>query len=166
MAGYLLCMFLGGSGAGRAAAGGSPEAQEAPARKKKAAATWAGPAPPPGAELKLVLVVRADLAMSVGKTAAQCCHAAVGVVDKLRRNRGALLAAWEACGQTKICLKCEGIEQLTALAQAATAAGLPCQVVQDAGRTEVEPGTHTCLAIGPGTKEAIDAITGSLKLLR
>jgi PTH2 family peptidyl-tRNA hydrolase len=156
VAGYLLCMFMGGGGAS-----GTPVP-----RKKKPAAQWAGPAPPPGAQLKLVLVVRADLGMSVGKTAAQCAHAAVGIVAKLRRNRGALLAAWEECGQTKVCLKCDGIEDLTALAKAAQAAGLPCEVIQDAGRTEVEPGTHTVLAIGPGTLGEIDAITGKLKLLR
>ena len=116
MAGYLLCAFLGGGGR---AAGAAPEA----AKKKKPAAQWAGPAPPEGVELKLVMVVRSDLNMSVGKTAAQCAHAAVGIVSKLRKNRAALLGAWEAGGQTKICLKCEGIEELTALAKAAHVAG-------------------------------------------
>ena len=156
MAGYLLCLFLGG---------GKPAAPVS-AAKKKPQATWAGPAPPPGTELKLVLVVREDLGMSIGKTAAQCAHAAVGIVGKLRKSRSPLLGAWEACGQTKITLKCEGIAELTALAQAAMAAGLPVEVIQDAGRTEVEPGTHTVLAIGPGTREAVDAVTGKLKLLR
>ncbi len=53
-----------------------------------------------------------------------------------------------------------------ALVRSAEAASLPVYVIQDAGRTEVEPGTTTVLAIGPGTKEAVDAVTGQLKLLR
>jgi PTH2 family peptidyl-tRNA hydrolase len=128
--------------------------------------TWGGPAPAEGEEVKLVIVVRTDLGMSIGKTAAQVAHAAVGIVSKLRKSRSALLARWEECGQTKICLQCTGVEELLQLAQAAMAAGLPCEVIQDAGRTEVAPGTHTVLAIGPGSKAAVDGVTGRLKLLR
>ena len=39
-------------------------------------------------------------------------------------------------------------------------------MVQDAGRTEVEPGTKTVLAIGPDLNSKIDEITGKLKLLK
>lgn len=113
-----------------------------------------------------MLVVREDLGMSIGKTAAQCAHAAVGMVQKLLGKRSKLLAAWEECGQPKICVKCDGVEQLLALAKAAEAKGLPVYVVQDAGRTEVAAGTSTVLAIGPGAVEDVNAVTGELKLLR
>ena len=155
--GYALTNFL------RTPQSGSAEAKPA-ARTKKA--TWEGPAPPPGEDVKLVIVVRTDLGMSIGKTAAQVAHAAVAIVSKLRKSRQALLARWEECGQAKITLQCEGVSQLLELAQQAMAAGLPCEVIQDAGRTEVDPGTHTVLAIGPGAKSAIDAVTGKLRLLR
>jgi peptidyl-tRNA hydrolase len=37
---------------------------------------------------------------------AQCAHAAVGAVERLRgRRQAALLRRWEACGQPKICLQ-------------------------------------------------------------
>jgi PTH2 family peptidyl-tRNA hydrolase len=39
-------------------------------------------------------------------------------------------------------------------------------MVIDAGRTEVEPNTCTCLAIGPHKSSEIDKITGELKLLK
>jgi PTH2 family peptidyl-tRNA hydrolase len=37
--------------------------------------------------------------------------------------------------------------------------------VHDAGRTQVPAGTPTCAAIGPATDEAVDAVTGDLRLL-
>jgi len=43
--------------------------------------------------------------------------------------------------------------------------GLPAYLVQDAGRTELDPGTTTCLGVGPGPEDAVDAITGQLELV-
>lgn len=43
--------------------------------------------------------------------------------------------------------------------------GLATYLVQDAGRTQVEPGSRTVLAIGPAPKSQIDLVTGDLKLL-
>lgn len=163
--GFLLALFLfppveKGKVAGQ-------EGEEGGETKQKAGKTikWAGPAPPPGTEVKLMLVVRDDLGMSVGKIAAQCSHAAVGIVQKIGSRKG-LMQAWEACGQPKIAVKCKDIDELIALAQAAEKLQLPTYVIQDAGRTEVEPGTTTVLAIGPGAADVINQVTGQLKLLR
>ena len=55
-----------------------------------------------GEPLKLVLVVRTDIGMKKGKMMAQCCHAAVGAVQ---RCDDLTIARWESCGTAKIALK-------------------------------------------------------------
>ena len=52
-----------------------------------------------------------------------------------------------------------------ALESKASSLGLPTHVVRDAGRTEIEPGSVTVLAVGPAPAQAIDVVTGGLRLL-
>lgn len=87
-------------------------------------------------------------------------------MERLHEQRqAAALRHWERFGQPKICLQAGSTQELRALAAAAASKGLPTFVVQDAGRTQVAPGSRTVLAIGPAPKSAIDAVTGGLKLL-
>ena len=65
----------------------------------------------------------------------------------------------------KIVLRCDSEQELLALEAAAESAGLPNALIRDAGHTVVAAGTVTCLGLGPATIEAIDALTGALKLL-
>ncbi len=111
----------------------------------------------------MVVVVRTDLDMGRGKIAAQVAHAAVGAV--LSSLSDPALAAWLRDGQPKVVLKVPSAERLSQVAAAAEAAGLPVQVIHDAGRTQVEAGTATCCAIGPAPITAIDRVAGSLSLL-
>lgn len=115
---------------------------------------------PPGVELKMVLCVRGDLAMSKGKVAAQCSHAALACYRGAARACPEYVKAWLYRGQTKVTLKLDDEAQMDAVAAAARAAGIVCCVIEDAGRTEVEPGTRTVLGLGPAPKAAIDALTG------
>ncbi len=112
---------------------------------------------------KLVLLVRTDLDMGRGKIAAQAAHAAVMAVLATRGSRDC--AAWLGEGQPKVVLRVSGEEELSRLAAAGRAAGLPVELVRDAGRTQQAPGTPTCCAIGPAESSRIDALTGSLSLL-
>ncbi|KAL6776616.1 FAP37 [Auxenochlorella protothecoides x Auxenochlorella symbiontica] len=116
-------------------------------------------------EHKMVLVVNDELKMGKGKIGAQCAHAAVGAVELATLRAPHVLDAWESRGQAKICLRADSTAALLALGKKARAAGLVTYTVQDAGRTQVAPGSRTVLAIGPAPRTAFDAITGHLKLL-
>lgn len=113
--------------------------------------------------MKLTLVVRTDLGMGRGKIAAQVAHAAVAAA--LASRGTADFAAWLLEGQPKVVLKVTGAEELHDVVQRAGGAGLPVEVVLDAGRTQVAPGTPTCCAVGPADSARIDAVTGGLSLL-
>jgi peptidyl-tRNA hydrolase, PTH2 family len=113
--------------------------------------------------VKLALVVRADLGMGRGKIAAQAAHAAVTAA--LASQGTGDFAAWLAAGQPKVVLKVVSADGLRDVIQRARDAGLPVAVVQDAGRTQVPPGTPTCCAVGPAATPRIDAVTGELPLL-
>jgi peptidyl-tRNA hydrolase, PTH2 family len=113
--------------------------------------------------VKLVVVVRTDLGMGRGKIAAQVAHAAVAAT--LAGLGTTDFAAWLAEGQPKVVLKVGTAGQLEDVVRQARAGGLPVEVICDAGRTQVTPGTLTCCALGPAETQRIDAVTAGLALL-
>jgi len=111
--------------------------------------------------VKQAIVARADLGMGAGKLAAQVAHASLSAYeDADERSR----RAWKGEGQKKVVLRVGSERDLFDLADGAERAGLPHAVVRDAGHTELDPGTVTALAVGPGEAEAVDRITGDLSL--
>lgn len=119
--------------------------------------------------VKMVIVVRSDLNMGKGKIAAQVAHAAVTLVLDILNSSNNLwkqwLNLWLEEGQPKIVVKVPNLDDLNKRYQKAIALTLPAIIIQDAGKTQVEPGTETCLGIGPAPSDLIDSITGDLKLL-
>ncbi|MDA4117371.1 MAG: peptidyl-tRNA hydrolase Pth2 [Thaumarchaeota archaeon] len=117
-------------------------------------------------EIKQVIVVRTDLKMGKGKLAAQVAHAAVDAAETSMRKRPEWHEAWREQGQAKVVVRTEGGEPaLQELQRKARSLGLPVALIQDKGLTQLEPGTTTCLGIGPGPSDLIDKLTGDLKLL-
>jgi PTH2 family peptidyl-tRNA hydrolase len=55
-------------------------------------------------------------------------------------------------------------EALMELLTHAKMLGLTVSLIQDAGRTQIEPGSRTVLGIGPGPADLMDKVTGHLKL--
>uniref|UniRef100_A0A3B4AKP7 Peptidyl-tRNA hydrolase 2, mitochondrial n=1 Tax=Periophthalmus magnuspinnatus TaxID=409849 RepID=A0A3B4AKP7_9GOBI len=117
-----------------------------------------------GGEYKMILVVRNDLKMGKGKVAAQCSHAAVSAYKQVQRRHPELLKEWEYCGQPKVVVKAPDEETLIDLLARAKEMGLPISLIQDAGRTQIAPGSRTVLGIGPGPSDLVDMVTGELKL--
>ncbi len=113
-------------------------------------------------EYKQVIAVRSDLKMSKGKLAAQASHASVEAV--LRSDKDDI-KFWREQGMKKIVVKVATKEALFTLKKEAEDAGLVCALITDAGHTEVEPGTVTCLGIGPDKEEKMDKVTGKLAVL-
>lgn len=111
----------------------------------------------------MVIAVRSDLQMSVGKTAAQVAHAAVSAA--LSAAGSPQLPAWLEDGQGKIVVRVGSRDALRQIVDDARASGLRATVIADAGRTELEPGTETCAAFGPDADEALAPVTGRLPLL-
>ncbi|XP_065551042.1 peptidyl-tRNA hydrolase 2, mitochondrial [Lathamus discolor] len=115
-------------------------------------------------EFKMVLIVRNDLKMGKGKVAAQCSHAAVSAYKQVQRRNPELLKQWEYCGQPKVVLRAPDEETLIQLLADAKHLGLTVSLIQDAGRTQIAPGSQTVLGIGPGPADVVDKVSGHLKL--
>ena len=116
-------------------------------------------------QYKVVLVLRGELRLTAGKVAVQAAHAAVMLTRAAESRNPAALEQWLREGQKKIALVVPTLADLELLDRGARAKGIPTVWVEDAGLTEVAPGTRTCLGLGPARASVVDAITGSLDLL-
>src|SRR3989344_7987944 len=97
-------------------------------------------------EYKQCLLVRQDLGMSTGKIASQSAHASV---EAVLRSDKQLVKQWRFDGMKKIILAVKNEEELLGFKKKAEESGLLAVMITDAGKTEISPGTLTCLAIGP-----------------
>jgi PTH2 family peptidyl-tRNA hydrolase len=114
---------------------------------------------------KQVIVFRADLKLSKGKTAAQAGHAAVSAAEEARKHRREWFEGWMEEGQCKIAVKVKDEKELFELDSVAKELGLPRALIVDRGLTEIPPGTVTCLGIGPAPGDKVDKLTGLFPLL-
>jgi PTH2 family peptidyl-tRNA hydrolase len=111
---------------------------------------------------KQVIVVRSDLKLGKGKIAAQAAHASLSaykITEKKQRE------AWEDEGCKKVVVKVKDLAELMNVYDKAKTAKLPASIIHDAGKTQTQPNTITCVGIGPAKDQEIDKITKDLKLL-
>lgn len=112
--------------------------------------------------MKQAILIRTDLKMEKGKMCAQAAHASIAAFLKADRN---IREEWVDEGMKKIVLKVSGEKEIKEYLKLAKKEKLHCALINDAGLTQIEPGTITALGIGPDVDEKIDKITGKLRLL-
>lgn len=111
---------------------------------------------------KQVIIVRSDIKMSTGKKCVQSSHASLGAYKKADKK---IIDKWQYEGQKKVVVKVNSEKELLEYFNKIKKEKIPCFLVEDAGLTELKPGTITALGIGPEEEEKLDKITGKLKLL-
>ena len=108
--------------------------------------------------------MRTDLKMGRGKIAAQVGHACVMGAQYVQRVHPDWFEEWWPF-QEKVVVRVDGYKAIQEIRQGAIDLGVPWHEVTDAGRTQVEAGTTTCISLGPAPEDLIDRITGELRLL-
>ena len=113
---------------------------------------------------KQAIIVRTDIKMGKGKTAAQVAHASIDAYLDTARKQPAWASGWLAEGQKKVVLKVDSEKALFLLFEGIKHT-IPSKLITDAGRTQLEEGTRTCLGVGPAPEPEIDKFIKGLKLL-
>jgi len=113
-------------------------------------------------EYKQCIVLREDLKLSKGKAAVQAAHASILGYERAPVGDR---KKWKEQGQKKVALKVSSLSALYEVRDDAERRGLPSAIVEDAGLTEIPPGTVTALGIEPARAEEIDKVTKQLELL-
>tara|TARA_Y100000310_G_scaffold330896_1_gene403430 strand:+ start:43888 stop:44244 length:357 start_codon:yes stop_codon:yes gene_type:complete len=111
---------------------------------------------------KQVILVRQDLKLPKGKLSIQVAHASLDVASKSDKK---MISEWKQQGGKKVALKVADEKELFKYMGILEGEGIKVALIKDAGHTVVEPGTVTCLGVGPDEEGKIDKITGSLKMV-
>ena len=115
---------------------------------------------------KQAIIVRSDLKLPRGKLAVQVAHASVeNVLKILNIGDSSKIECWKQEGMKKVVLKVESLDELLRKFNEAKSKGIVVSLIKDAGKTVVEPGTITCIALGPDKESKIDEIAEELKLI-
>lgn len=125
-------------------------------------------------ETKQVIVIRKDLKMRRGKEVAQGCHASLSFLTKncdyvnsniIQNEISNEAIDWLNGSFKKVCVQVESEQELLDIYNKAKEQKLEVHLITDSGHTEFNGiPTRTCLAIGPNYSDAIDNVTGHLKL--
>ncbi|MCH7968518.1 MAG: peptidyl-tRNA hydrolase [Thaumarchaeota archaeon] len=114
--------------------------------------------------MKQIIAIRTDLDMGKGKIAAQVGHACVLGAENVRKSHPDWFKEWWD-GQEKVVVKVSSLKELKEIKEHAISLNIPWSEVTDAGHTQIEPGTTTCISLGPAPQDLVDKVTGNLKLL-
>jgi PTH2 family peptidyl-tRNA hydrolase len=120
--------------------------------------------------VKQFLIIDKSLGMTHGKAISQACHASMKVFfDRMRYTQTYVMkdefektvfdyyecpmtkdmTEWKEGRFTKVVLKAANQAEMSSLIELAVEHGAPIACVKDDGKTQVEPGSLTAMAIGP-----------------
>ncbi|KAL5244204.1 hypothetical protein ACI65C_011614 [Semiaphis heraclei] len=116
---------------------------------------------------KMVIIINSGLNMSVGKTASQAAHAALGLYEVMRERSDLSydLITWNEQGSRKIVVAAKNTNELIKVCSEGKILKIPFFCVHDAGLTEVEPNSFTAVAFF-GSDQELKPVTGKLRLLK
>ncbi len=112
-------------------------------------------------KLAQYIIVNNGIGMGKGKMIAQGAHASVKVLEKVDKK---IVENWKDQGMKKIVLKVNSTEELLELFEK-TKKELPCALITDAGKTQIESGSKTAFACGPVEETKGEKCFNELKLL-
>jgi PTH2 family peptidyl-tRNA hydrolase len=121
--------------------------------------------PPPPEEYKMWLAVRQDIILSPGKFGAQIGHAYGRLYLQAFSETRADFLKYLANNEPKISVKVTSEAQLLRVEDEANRAGIPCQLIRDAGRSEIAAGTATVCAFGPALRSTLPPFLKRLQTL-
>lgn len=107
------------------------------------------------------ILLRSDLALTLGASAAQVAHASVAAIWQSRDAAHTLAYVGGLESMTKIILKCDDESSLRSAAAALETAGLMHHLW-----VELPENVPTCLATAPGPRDVLKPHFSSFKLLR
>jgi len=114
--------------------------------------------------MKQVIVMVKELKLTKGKMAAQASHASLTAYKLAKAKHPHHVRLWEDTGEKKVVVYVDKIKDLFELFHKIPDE-IPKVMIIDAGKTHLEPGTVTCLGIGPYYEDELDKYTGQLKLV-
>ena len=114
--------------------------------------------------MKQVIVLIKELKLTKGKMAVQASHASVGSYKKAKAMHPDIVKSWELGGENKVAVYVEKTSDLFELFHRIPES-IPKMMITDAGRTHLEPGTVTCMGLGPYHEDELDKYTRGLKLV-
>jgi PTH2 family peptidyl-tRNA hydrolase len=117
---------------------------------------------------KQVILIRSDVKMDCGKKCVQVAHASIMAFNLVDHTDVAY--EWLINGMRKIVLKVNNMEELNNVIYLASRAGIRSATVIDAGLTQLEPNTITCVGFQPLSENSeecvrLNELTKDLKLL-
>ncbi|XP_018914491.2 probable peptidyl-tRNA hydrolase 2 isoform X1 [Bemisia tabaci] len=117
--------------------------------------------------IKMMIAVNTEFKMSVGKTASQVAHAAVGLYSTISSKKAysRFIREWNEEGSKKVVLDGKNAANLKLLIDKAKTLKVRHCAIEDTGLTEVPPGSLTAVAF-IGRASVVDKVTSSLPLLK